>query len=73
MRKTLTGGAVLALLAAFVFSPIAFGEDEDQPTIIIENMRHDFGEVFEQDSYRHAFKVKNEGKAELRIDKVKPG
>ncbi len=44
-----------------------------QPTIVIEEMRHDMGEVFETDKYKHVFKVKNIGDAELIIKNVKPG
>ncbi len=71
MRKTLSGGVIFALLVTLVLSPAVFAED--QPTIVIEKMRHDFGQVFEQDMYRHAFKVRNEGNANLVIEKVKPG
>jgi hypothetical protein len=71
MRKYLSGGVIVALLATFVLVPGLFAGDE--PTIVIETMRFNFGEVFEQETYRHVFKVRNEGSAELVIEKVKPG
>jgi hypothetical protein len=74
MRKYLSGGVIVTLLATFVLVPGLFAEDgEPAPSIIIETMRFNFGEVFEQETYRHVFKVKNEGTADLVIEKVKPG
>jgi hypothetical protein len=44
-----------------------------KPSIVIEEMRHDLGEIFEQEVYKHKFAVKNEGELDLVIEKVKPG
>jgi hypothetical protein len=52
---------------------VAPAQDDGKPVILIEVKRHDFGEVYEQDKYRHDFKVKNTGTADLKIEKVKPG
>ncbi|MEJ2720850.1 MAG: hypothetical protein P8181_06870 [bacterium] len=43
------------------------------PSIVIDEMRHDMGNVFEADNYKYAFKVKNVGEADLEIKNVKPG
>ena len=48
-------------------------QDGNTPTIIIEEMRHDLGKQYERKVFRHKFKVKNTGKADLMIEKVKPG
>ncbi len=47
--------------------------NEDQPEIFIETSEHDAGEVYEGTEVNHSFIVKNKGKGELRINKVKPG
>ena len=71
MRRFLGG----LLLLAFAISPwhIATVQAEGQPKIVIEAMRHDLGEIFERDVYKHKFAIKNTGDAELVIKKVKPG
>ena len=46
---------------------------EPQPGIVIPKMRHDFGPVFERETYEYSFVVQNKGKADLVIDSVKPG
>jgi len=46
---------------------------EPQPEMVIPKMRHDFGQVFEQESYEYTFVVQNKGKADLVIESVKPG
>jgi len=49
-------------------------EDEGlQPAIVIDELRHDMGEVYEQDKFKHVFKVRNTGEADLVIKNVKPG
>ena len=45
----------------------------DQPEIVIEAKEYDAGEVYEGEEVVHTFKVKNKGKGELHINKVKPG
>ena len=77
MRSLVSRGLSLFLVTTFLVAfsgPVVLGQDEDpQPRIAIEQMRHDFGEVFEQKAYKATFTVKNTGKADLRIKKVKPG
>ncbi|MEK6325773.1 MAG: hypothetical protein AABN33_29375 [Acidobacteriota bacterium] len=43
------------------------------PLLVIESFTHDFGEVKPGDPLRYAFKIKNEGKADLLINSVSPG
>jgi hypothetical protein len=43
------------------------------PRLVIESLTHDFGEVKAGTPLRYAFKVKNEGKADLLINNVSPG
>jgi hypothetical protein len=43
------------------------------PMLVIESLTHDFGEVKAGTPLRYAFKVKNEGKADLLINSVAPG
>ena len=74
--------AIVALLA------IAVGAQEKQPPaqpngagapsggapkLVIESYTHDFGEVKSGEPLRYAFKIKNEGNADLVINNVSPG
>jgi Protein of unknown function (DUF1573) len=43
------------------------------PLLVIESMTHDFGEVKSGAPLRYAFKIRNEGKADLLINSVTPG
>ena len=43
------------------------------PLLVIESLTHDFGEVKAGTPLRYAFKVKNQGKADLLINNVSPG
>ena len=43
------------------------------PAMVIESLTHDFGEVKAGTPLRYAFKVKNQGKADLLINNVAPG
>jgi hypothetical protein len=43
------------------------------PKLVIESMTHDFGEVKPGAPLRYAFKIRNEGKADLLINSVSPG
>ncbi len=61
----LTGIAVL-------ISAQVFGQG-GQPALVIASPSFDVGPVSEGETISHAFEVKNEGKAELRILEVKPG
>jgi hypothetical protein len=44
-----------------------------KPVIEVLVTSHDFGEVYKQDTFRHAFAVRNKGNADLVIEDVKPG
>lgn len=44
-----------------------------RPVIEIPTTSFDFGDLYHQDQYTHAFTVKNTGKADLLIEDVKPG
>lgn len=43
------------------------------PLLVIESFTHDFGEVKSGSPLRYAFKIRNEGKADLLINSVSPG
>jgi hypothetical protein len=43
------------------------------PKLVIESYTHDFGEVKSGDPLRYAFKIKNDGNADLVINSVSPG
>ncbi|MEE9270346.1 MAG: DUF1573 domain-containing protein [Candidatus Krumholzibacteria bacterium] len=74
MRRRISAGVCLAaMLAVMVASAgVAFAEGEE-PVVLIEETRHDFGEIFEQKVYKHSFVIKNVGTADLKIEKVQPG
>lgn len=44
-----------------------------KPAIEITNTTYDFGKIYKQDKYTHAFTVRNVGNADLVIEEVKPG
>ena len=48
-------------------------ENEKQPEIFIETKEYDIGKVYEGTLATHAFIVKNKGKGDLLIKRVKPG
>lgn len=48
-------------------------ESSATPLMVIESFTHDFGEVKAGTPLRFAFKVKNQGKADLLINNVSPG
>jgi len=43
----------------------------DQPTIVVDELTHDFGEIWSGDHTDHTFIVKNEGQAPLKLLRVK--
>ena len=73
-KRWLTGMLVLALLV-----PVMAQAQEGsatalkQPAIEIPSMSYDFGDVYHQDKYVHAFTIKNKGSGDLVINDVKPG
>jgi len=48
-------------------------KNEKQPEIFIETKDYDVGKVYEGTLATHAFMVKNKGKGDLLIKRVKPG
>jgi len=72
-------------LAALLVTPIAAHQTQSQPQqnggstssaaplLVIDSFTHDFGEVKAGTPLRHAFKIKNQGKADLLINNVSPG
>ncbi|MDH3215966.1 MAG: DUF1573 domain-containing protein [Candidatus Krumholzibacteria bacterium] len=74
MKSHVARGVSLALFVAFVLATVVMAaDDEKHPNIIIEEMQHDLGKIYEEKVFKHAFKVKNTGDADLRIESVKPG
>jgi hypothetical protein len=62
-------GAVATLIST---TPLP-ADDADGPRILIEEKRHDLGDVYERESYVWTFTVKNTGSEDLFITDVKPG
>ena len=76
MDRIFKNGVILLLAGSFLLSGLAvvLAQDEGlKPSIFIPKMRHDFGKVFEKETYMYSFVVTNRGKADLVIEKVKPG
>jgi hypothetical protein len=81
--KTISVFALLTLLAVSAVAgqkpqqpnPPSAGDASvgPAPMLVIESLTHDFGEVKAGTPLRYAFKVKNEGKADLLINNVSPG
>ena len=83
LYKTIVGFALVIMLALTA----AAGQKPQQPNppsgadasvgpapmLVIESLTHDFGEVKAGTPLRYAFKIKNEGKADLLINNVSPG
>ena len=73
MRRMVTLSAALFAVLSMLIGPVAQAQDDLKPKIYVPQIRHDFGKVFEQKTFEHDFVVKNTGKADLIIEKVKPG
>jgi hypothetical protein len=74
MDNRVKNGALILVAVAFLVCNLAAAfADELQPSMFIPKMRHDFGNVFEQEKFEYDFVVKNRGKADLIIQNVKPG
>jgi len=80
--KLLKAISALALLTALVATAAAQdkhspnqpnGVSGAAPQMAIESFTHDFGEVKAGTPLRYAFKVKNQGNADLLINNVSPG
>jgi hypothetical protein len=67
------------LMLALLFAATAFAQTQEPkanggtPKLAIESPVHDFGQVKAGTPLRYAFKVKNEGSADLLIQNVQPG
>ena len=74
MNRIAKSGVFALVTVAFVLISLstAFADDL-QPKIVIPTMRMDFGKVYERDLFEHHFVVRNQGKADLVIESVKPG
>ena len=81
-RKTISALAFLTLSALSVAAyqkqtPVqpnaGSAPPGEGPVLAIESFTHDFGEVKPGAPIRYAFKIKNEGKADLLINSVTPG
>jgi hypothetical protein len=57
---------------AILISVQVFGQG-GEPALVITSPSCDVGAVWEGDTISHAFEIKNDGKAELKILEVKPG
>jgi len=81
LNKVLVSLAVLVLLTTSVLGQNkpsnqpggTNGGANGAPAMVIDSYTHDFGEVKAGTPLRYAFKVKNEGKADLVISNVAPG
>lgn len=83
LYKTIVGFALVIMLALTAVA----GQKPQQPNppsgadasvgpapmLVIESLTHDFGEVKAGTPLRYAFKIKNQGKADLLINNVSPG
>lgn len=73
MRRMVILSAGFFAVLSMLTGPLALAQDDLTPKIHLPQIRHDFGKVFEQEKFEHDFIVKNTGKADLVIEKVKPG
>lgn len=71
--------SIAALVALLLAASAAIAQESPSkpnggtPKMVIESPTHDFGEVKSGTPLRYAFKVKNEGTADLLIQNVQPG
>jgi hypothetical protein len=72
----------LGMAVLFVLSAVAVGLGQETGNgakagpaakLVIDSVKHDFGEVKPGESLRHSFVIKNQGTAELKIVSVSPG
>ena len=63
MNRIAKGGVAMLLVATVLLGSLAAAlADEPQPEIYIPKMRHDFGDVYEQQTFEYSFVVRNKGK-----------
>lgn len=72
MRHTVGASAAFFVLICTGLG-VAVTDVASQPKLVIEETRYDFGKLYEEDFYKHTYRVKNTGTTDLIIDKVKPG
>jgi hypothetical protein len=60
------------LMGALLFPALALGGSAGQPLMALPETTFDFGDVYHQDKYVHAFVVQNQGGADLEIKAVNP-
>jgi hypothetical protein len=81
IRKAFSAIALFVLLVVAVAAgqnkspnqPNGGSASNAAPLMVIDSFTHDFGEVKAGSPLRFAFKVKNQGKADLLINSVSPG
>ena len=76
MKRTIPAVILTLTVVAFVAGSVVLAQDDDsklQPKMYIAKTHHDFGKTFEQETYEFDFVIRNQGKADLVIEKVKPG
>ena len=64
---------LIGLTACFYASFALAVAPEDEPVVEIPSPRYDAGSHWQGEVVTHAFEVKNSGKGELKILRVKPG
>ena len=71
--------SIAGLLLMLLFATAAIAQEHppkpagEAPKLVIESPVHDFGEIKAGQALRYAFKIKNEGTADLLIQNVQPG
>ncbi|MEN3335518.1 MAG: hypothetical protein V7641_4883 [Blastocatellia bacterium] len=71
--------SIAALMLTLLFATAAIAQEHPPkpnggtPKLVIDSPVHDFGEVKAGTPLRYAFKIKNEGSADLLIQNVQPG
>lgn len=75
MKRLVLSGVAVVFCALWLLGSLAVAQSDDElkPAIVIPKMRHDFGRVYEAETYTYSYPVRNQGKADLLIESVKPG
>jgi len=73
MKRLVLGGILLLALAPAAWSQGQGKAAEAKPKMVVPEIVYDFGAVYEQEKLSHAFIIRNEGQADLKIESVKPG
>jgi hypothetical protein len=70
---------IAVLMLTLLFAAAAIAQEHPPkpnggaPKLVIDSPTHDFGEIKAGTPLRYAFKIKNEGSADLLIQNVQPG